>query len=89
MGRSLNKSYYFFTAGKQRSLYTTEQDLIRQVTILLGIYFGISYSAIASFIIFEATSCCYGVAVLIAYSARTLLSNHLLVSTQDTLQSRL
>jgi hypothetical protein len=31
----------------------------------------------------------YGVAVLKAYSARTLLSDHLLVSTQDTLQSRL
>jgi len=31
----------------------------------------------------------YSVAVLKAYSARTLLSDHLLVSIRDTLQSRL
>src|SRR6266545_3400401 len=62
------------------------------MSILSGFLFGIDYSA-TSVLPFlrqhRAGIIAYGVAVLNAYSARAGLSHHLLVNTQDGLQSRL
>jgi len=92
MGQSLNKSYYF-------SQLANGSPYILQSKIGLGKcpFSGFSIlrclTQLLSVLPFlrqhHAGIIAYGVAVLKAYSARTLLSDHLLVSTWDTLQSRL